>query len=519
MQTQGTRREENKLLDTTGFERFVSGGVRGGVWSFAGWPTGAQALAAQILAQRKGGPGWVLVAEHVRQQEELAAEIESWGGEVVVIPEAFRGSEKVRPDPDLEAEWVGSLARLTERCCPKLVLVTDRILSEPLPPPDWIRGAIRQLTVGDTLDPLRVVEDLVGVGYRNVGTVTERGEIARRGGIVDVFSRQSPAPVRLEWSGDRLESIREIDLHEQTGIAERKETGLFFGRLEEVKRTSGLVDYLGAGWGKLTALTESEEERLIGTPVRHGFVGEPIREAGLAEARRRRVGAEMRSWLSLGWSVTVTGVNEGEVARLQEWLRECDLGERDVAGLDFRISRLGQGFAWPEGKKVVVTGAELLGRTETRRSLRKTHAGIAAERWRRPVFDPGDLKLGDYAVHLQHGIGIYEGLGEKPGGKGQCLLLKYADGARLYVPVEESYLVSRYMGVGRKRPILDALGGNRWEKAKAKAAKAVEDFAATLLRTAAEREALPGTAFPPDHEWQGKFESEFVYEPTLSPGP
>ncbi|NBR45532.1 MAG: transcription-repair coupling factor [Verrucomicrobia bacterium] len=514
MQTQGTRREENKLLDTAGFERFVSGGVTGGVWSFAGWPTGAQALAAQILAQRKGSPGWVLVAEHIRQQEELAAEIESWGGEVVVIPEAFRGSEKVRPDPDLEAEWVGSLARLTEQSSPRLVLVTERVLSELLPPPDWIRGAIRQLAVGETLDPLRLVEKLVGVGYRNVGTVMERGEVARRGGIVDVFSRHSLVPVRLEWSGNRLDSIREIDLHEQTGIAEREETGLFFGRLEEAKRTSGLVDYLGAGWGKLTALTESEEERLIGTPVRHGFVGEPIREAGLAEARRRRVGAEVRSWLSLGWSVTVTGLHEGEVARLQEWLRECDLGEKDVAGLDFRISRLGQGFAWPEGKRVVVTGAELLGRTETRRSLRKSHAGVAVECWRRPVFDPGDLKLGDYAVHLQHGIGIYEGLGEKPGGQGQCLLLKYADGARLYVPVEESYLVSRYMGVGRKRPILDALGGNRWEKAKAKAAKAVEDFAATLLRTAAEREALPGTAFPPDHEWQGKFESEFVYEPT-----
>ena len=123
--------------------------------------------------------------------------------------------------------------------------------------------------------------------------------------------------------------------------------------------------------------------------------------------------------------------------------------------------------------------------------------------------------MGDYAVHLQHGIGIYEGLGEKPGGKGQCLLLKYADGARLYVPVEESYLVSRYVGVGRKRPMLDTLGGGRWERAKAKAEKAVEDFAATLLRTAAEREAMPGFEFPPDHEWQGKFEAEFVYEPTL----
>ena len=514
MQTHGQRREGKALLDTTDLEPFVSGGVTRGVWSFAGWPTGAQALAAVILAQRESAPGWVLVAEHVRQQEELAAEIEAWGGEAVVVPEAFRGTEKVKPDPDLEAEWVASLARLTEPNRPRLVLVTERVLSELLPSPEWIRKAIRQVAVGDTLDPLQLVEQLVDVGYRNVGTVTERGDVARRGGIVDIFSRQALFPVRMEWGGDRVESIREIDLHEQTGIAEMKETGIFLGRLEEAKRLSELADYFGAGWGKLSALPEAEEERLPGAPVRHGFVGEPIREAGLAEARRRRVGAEMRSWLSLGWRVMVTGINEGEVARLEEWLQECDLSERDVAGLDFRISRLGQGFAWPEGKWVVVTGAELLGRTEARRSFRKSHAGTAAERWRRPVFDPGDLKLGDYAVHLQHGIGIYEGLGEKPGGKGQCLLLKYADGARLYVPVEESYLVSRYMGVGRKRPMLDTLGGNRWEKAKAKAEKAVEDFAATLLRTAAEREALPGTAFPADHEWQGKFEAEFAYEPT-----
>ena len=492
----------------------MSGGVTGGDWSFAGWPTGAQALAAAILAQRKSVPGWVVVTENVRQQEELAAEIESWGAEALVVPEAFRGSENVKPDPDLEAEWAGSLVRLTGPGRPRLVLVTERILSEPLPSPDWMRRGVRQVAVGDTLDPLRLVEDLVNAGYRNVGTVTERGEVARRGGIVDVFSRQAQFPVRMEWGGDRVESIREIDLHEQTGIAEMEETGIFLGRLEEGARRSGLADYLGAGWGKLTAMPEGTEERLPGAPVRHGFIGEPIREAGLAEARRRRVGAEIRSWLSLGWSVKVAGMNEGEVARLQDWLRECDLAEKDVARVDFLISRLGQGFAWPEGKWVVVTGAELLGRTETRRSLRKSHAGSAAERWRRPVFDPGDLKLGDYAVHLQHGIGIYEGLGEKPGGKGQCLLLKYADGARLYVPVEESYLVSRYMGVGRKRPMLDTLGGNRWERAKAKAEKAVEDFAATLLRTAAEREALPGTAFPPDHEWQGKFEAEFVYEPT-----
>ena len=80
-----------------------------------------------------------MVAEHVRQQEELAAEIESWGGDCVVVPEAFRGTEKVKPDPDLEAEWMGSLARLSEPERPRLVVVTGRVLEEKLPSPDWMR--------------------------------------------------------------------------------------------------------------------------------------------------------------------------------------------------------------------------------------------------------------------------------------------------------------------------------------------------------------------------------------------
>ena len=515
LQISGQPRRERGLLDTAGLERFVPGGVTEGDWSFAGWPTGAQALAAVLLARRSQVSGWLVVCENVRQQEDIAAEIEAWGERCLVIPEAFRGSEKVHPDPDLEAEWIGSLAALLGPDRPRIVLVTESVLTEELPKKEWIQSCLRRFAVGDRLDPLKMVEDLVKAGYRTVGTVSERGEIARRGGIVDIFSRQAGVPVRLEWSGDRLESVREIDLHEQTGVAEIRETTLFLGTTEGVQKEARLSDYLGKGWSRLSALDREEEPKLESHPVRHGFIGEPIRDAGLAEARRRRVGAEIRSWLSRGWSVTVTGINEGEVDRLEVWLQECDLDSKEIGLLGFRVSRLGQGFAWPEGQWVVVTGAELVGRTEARRLPRKSISHLAADRWRRPVFDPGEIKLGDYVVHLQHGIAIYEGLGEKPGGKGQCLLLKYSDGARLYVPVEESYLVSRYVGVGRRRPMLDTLGGGRWERAKAKAEKAVEDFAATLLRTAAEREALPGFAFPQDHEWQGKFEAEFPYPPTV----
>ena len=501
------------LLGTLGVSQLISGRGTGGVYSMMSWPVSAQALAATVISQDNQGRSWLVVAGSVKEQEELASEIEAWGGEVLIIPEAHRGEERVRPDPDLEAEWLGSLARLVQGTKPRCVLVTERVLQEKHPAPDEIRKGMIQLKTGDILDPLQLVENLVEAGYKKVGTVAERGEVARRGGIVDVFASQAAIPVRMEWGGERIESIREIDLHEQIGTGEVGEAGIFRGKAQGLACQTSLAEFLGGDWGRLICGGEGEGEILEGLFVRHGFTEQPVRDPSLADARRRKVGAGIRSWLGQGWRVIVSGINPGEIDRLEEWLKECDLVSGEIRKLEFVVSGLGRGFACPAGRWIVVTGAELLGRTETGRGFRKSTRQMS-DGWRKPVFNPGELKLGDYAVHLQHGVGIYEGLGDKPGGVGQCLLLKYSEGARLYVPVEESYLVSRYVGVGKKRPMLDTLGGGKWERTRARAEKAVEDFAATLLRTAAEREAMPGTAFPPDHEWQGKFESEFVYTPT-----
>ena len=93
-------------------------------------------------------------------------------------------------------------------------------------------------------------------------------------------------------------------------------------------------------------------------------------------------------------------------------------------------------------------------------------------------------------------------------------MLEFAEQSKLYVPVEQSYLVTKYVGVGRRHPPLDTLGGSRWERAKISAQKAVMDYAAQLLSVQAERDALPGHAYPPDTDWQREFEEAFVYEET-----
>ncbi|NCZ52608.1 MAG: hypothetical protein EBY81_01705, partial [Verrucomicrobia bacterium] len=201
------RRELKALLGTLGLGSLFSGRVKEGVCSVAGWPSGAQALAAVVLAEDKKMRGWVVVAGSVREQEEIASQIEAWGGDALVVPEAHRGKEGVRPDADLEAEWLGSLARLTLEERPRCVVVTEQVLAEKHPSPAEIQRGMFRVKKGDALDPLQFVEDLVTAGYMKVGTVAERGEVARRGGIVDLFANQAEAPLRIEWGGDRVESI------------------------------------------------------------------------------------------------------------------------------------------------------------------------------------------------------------------------------------------------------------------------------------------------------------------------
>jgi transcription-repair coupling factor (superfamily II helicase) len=120
-------------------------------------------------------------------------------------------------------------------------------------------------------------------------------------------------------------------------------------------------------------------------------------------------------------------------------------------------------------------------------------------------------------VHLEHGIGRYEGMRAVPcadGREEQVLVVVFANDARLYVPMEQSYLLSRYVGVGRQNPPLSTLGDGKWSKAKANAEKAVYDYAARLLSVHAERETAQGFAFPPDNKWQREFESSFLFKET-----
>ena len=497
----------------------------------------------------------------------------------------------------------------------------------------------RVLTRGDRIDLLKLIEWLEQQGYEPEAQVSQKGEIASRGGILDIFPLFSPWPVRLEFFGDELESLRLFDPLTQTSreeitsvmVAPAGELGLLRQALNSKDPGEGargigaglgtLLDYLTPGtillccepeqlreqanayeqqvsgdeaflirWDafRTEALargmtivdvweTESEppgasaqELASLAPEIRGqrsatelgGSVGAASSEAfcadlqsldafrplasrapepQVAQTQRKEFFEQIQRWLRQGSAVHLFCNNDGERQRFMEIWQEYGLEriQSEDPGsprMMLHLGSLARGFLSEQAKIVVVTDAEIFGRYKIQRPRRLKSPHAQAARSALDI-DFTDLEEGDYVVHLQHGIGRYQGLKVLPLGAGQkrsagaigsgsgeagqeCLVIEYAPNdpkqvpPKLYVPITEAHLVSKYVGTGKARPPLNTLGGTRWAKAKAHAEHAVRDVAGELLAIQAARESQAGHAFSADNSWQREFESAFLFEET-----
>ena len=174
-------------------------------------------------------------------------------------------------------------------------------------------------------------------------------------------------------------------------------------------------------------------------------------------------------------------------------------------------------FIQNNGKGLVIaTAREILGRERSRRPIRSKKA-IVRRKEVDQALDFSELVEGDYLVHHQHGICQFIQLGEIDEGtqKEEAVTLEFADGLLLHVPLQESHLLSRYIGLQKARPKLAKLGGKAWAKTKQAAEMAALDLAADLLRLQATRDTQSGHAFPPDEQWQKEFEDSFPFTETV----
>jgi len=232
-----------------------------------------------------------------------------------------------------------------------------------------------------------------------------------------------------------------------------------------------------------------------------------------------------RERLLKGHWVVVVCDNNGQVMRLDELLRENEISAAVLDGEDGRglpkdpqapcpdvlltTGELQEGFQSFGGRLLVVTDREIFGRYKRRHAYRKIARG-------RAIASPTEINRGDYVVHVEHGIGLFERIRrqEVDGRMAEFIELTYQDGDKLLVPVEKLHLVQKYASADAKAPTLDKLGGRKWQSRTRKTMEAVRKMAGELLELYARRAAAEGYGFGPDTTWQQEFEASFIYQET-----
>jgi transcription-repair coupling factor (superfamily II helicase) len=521
--------------------------------SVAGLAGSARALAVAELLLAHPRPALVL-AGGLADARRLAQDLKFFGAPAAEFPEAEPhqwGGGRHR-EGDAERALVCRRVLAGE---PVVVVATAAALDVPLPARAEFADRLLRVNVGDRLDRELLLEALERAGYERAETVVEVGQWSVRGGIVDIFTPSHPAPARVELFGDDIESIRLFDPTTQrsvSGVDELLVVPLHPGEEGGQSDPTRLLDYLSPTAPVIVdapKLLDQETDASGAPPLLRRLGARPIVElalvAGAAPAdggaveivldtqsvpsfggQFRRLAASVEHWRTEGFRLLFVAADAHQAEQLQTILREQQLeatlgtaqgGWADHAraapdGPPWPMVLVGDcsaGFAIPQLGLVVLTEQEIFG--ARRRSLGRPKYQRGS-----PITAFTDLGPGDLVVHEDHGIGRYLGLRTMSVSDrdGDFLLLEYADGNQLYLPVERLDLISKYLGGDAGAARLDRLGGAQWQRVKESVRAALREMAEELLKLYAARTVAGGQAFSGDTPWQHEFEAAFRFEET-----
>ncbi|TML68371.1 MAG: transcription-repair coupling factor [Actinobacteria bacterium] len=469
--------------------------------------------------------------EHARD----AADAIAW----YVSPDAVGlfPSRGVQPESGLEPppHLVGERARGIEVLAGGGLLCASALaLAEGVPPPPARPVALR-LAPGVGLALEELVESLSLAGYERGERADERGQIAVRGGIVDIFPSTGREPLRVEFLGDEIEQVRAFSpftqrtLHqvERAVIQPAAERRRDLVGPDEDSVPSDLVPPLDRPpdliWQPDDVRRVWTEEALEPIPIEgvaeldplpraqaHAFEAQrpAIAARGLAEAEN-----ELASMVRQGRRVVVAFPRAGEALRTERLLRRVEVEVAEDGGslrrdpsVRFVVSPARRGFVWRELGLVLLPDVQVFRKRPPRADAR---LGRALQSF-------ADLRSGDYIVHEDHGVGRLVGFETKEvaGVTRDYLYLAFRGEDRLYVPHEQLPKVSRYIGADAKAPALSKLGGKAWQNLKSRARASVRELAGELLSLYAQRQQAPGFAFDVGGDWLERLEASFPYRET-----
>ncbi|MGC8984742.1 MAG: transcription-repair coupling factor [Thermosulfidibacteraceae bacterium] len=391
-----------------------------------------------------------------------------------------------------------------------------------------------KLTIGEDINKSVLVEKLIDIGYVNTGIVDNPGTIATRGFVIDIFPINHDYPVRIELDENTIESIRIFEPESQRSIKEIESIKIYplkvenkidivmlnFDEIIKINPEALYEELESIKFYKDNEIKYIEETLIIDTILHGGeeksfnIILKPFND----EPRR---GRSIDKWIEMirefnkkGYTTFIVCENDLEVDTLSKILNERNFYFKITEfkrGLPKNSTYILKGylrnsFLWEEDRVIFIKFDEILGKVKKIKKVTKP----------KRLHQLFDLEVGDYVVHREHGIGIFQGTKkiEVEGNIIEFITIEYAGGDILYVPLDKLHYVEKYISKEGAKPPLDRLGGKSWETRKRKVKKAVEEIAEKLLMIEARRKAQKGHSFSPDTPWQVEFEEAFPYEET-----
>ena len=443
---------------------------------------------------------------------------------------------------------------------------------DALLPKEEIKGRTITVRHDSTVDFAQIQKELVRLGYDREIQIEGPGQFAVRGGILDVYPLTEELPVRIELWGDEVDSIRTFDVGTQRSI-ENLEEAVIYPASEFPEEGEKRVSFLEYFEPEDTILFLDEPVRLLekGTGVEEEFLeaqkrrleggyeltdaeallyhtDEIVRQMnrycsiGFFALDMRSKGFEVRDSYSLltksvnpynssfdmltqdlkrlkrnGYRVVLLSGSRTRAKRLAEDLRDYNLSSYYSDEMDREVNpgeimtaygHVAEGYEYPMLKFTVIAETDIFGKVKKKKK-RKSYEG-------RKIQSFSELKPGDYVVHENHGLGIYQGIEKIEVDKiaKDYMKISYAKGGNLYIPATQLDLIQKYASADSKKPKLNRLGTQEWTKTKKRVRGAVKEIAKDLVQLYASRQEQEGYQYGEDTVWQREFEEMFPFEET-----
>ena len=510
-------------------------------------PQARQALAASLFLNL--GRSILLLSAKEERSHELEEGLRFFlpPGEVLIIPE---GDNLLSQKPGNNVEVISALETIVSGFKERPLVVVSSLLAlrQKFASPSELGRYFERLKVGAEVNLIDLEQRFYEIGYETQAMVDLPGSMSHRGGIIDIFPLNSQLPLRIEFYGNTIESLRLFDPVSQRSVKNIEEveigpvrvkaweaslfdylpsnTLILFDEPEDLREEAWFLDKEVGDVHPEAALTSNEQKPYLSWDELKlrlsSYRSITLESRGLDEGLELGFssvpvfGGQVPNFLKEAKKLLSSGCRLIIVTEQSERLLEIFEDEGVPAVVLDELTRLPEPGSvvmvknyltrgWALGKTYLFTDNELFGLLKQRRPIKRTIRQSLKD------FSPGD-----YVVHVDHGIAKFTGLAtlEAGGSRKEYLVLEYAGSDKLYVPTDQVDRVERYTGAGDHPPTLNRLDGPEWSQAKKRAQESAIEVARDLLSIYATREVASGFAFSPDMAWQEEIESSFPYTET-----